>query len=135
LSGNRRTVASAEGSVKPLVLKNSNTGSLRLEFNSAVLVDSGVSPFNLDVVGYLSDNGSVGSSPVRSLVLVSVNGDRGDKDVSSSEVAIAVHDVEGDEGSPEEEHHDRRENSRNSGSTEFSANNEASECEDNEADD
>jgi hypothetical protein len=73
--------------------------------------------------------------PVRCLVLVGINSNRGDENVSSSEVAIAVHDVEGDEGSPEEEHHDTREDSRHSGSTKLSSNNEASESEDHEADD
>lgn len=68
-------------------------------------------------------------------MLVSVNGDGRDKDVSGrSEVAIAVHDVEGDEGSPEEEHHDGREDSGHFRSTEFSSDDEASESENQEAD-
>jgi hypothetical protein len=74
--------------------------------------------------------------PVRSQVLVSVNGHGGDENVSgSSEVSIAVHDVEGDEGSPEEEHHDGREDSGHFRSTKFTSNDQASKSENHEADD
>jgi len=91
-------------------------------------LDSGES---VDTLG----RGGRSSSPVGGQVLAGVDSDGGDKDVSGAKVSVAVHDVEGDEGSPEEEHHDRREDSGNTGSTEFSANNEASEGEDHEADD
>lgn len=74
--------------------------------------------------------------PVRSQVLVSVNGHGGNKNVpSSSEVAIAVHDVEGDEGSPEEEHHDGREDSGHFRSTKFTSDDQASKSENHKADD
>jgi hypothetical protein len=70
-----------------------------------------------------------------SFVLVCVDCNGRDKDVSSAEVSVAVHDVEGNESTPKEEHDDSREDSGNAGSTEFSSNDQASEAEDHEADD
>ena len=69
-------------------------------------------------------------------MLVSVNSNLWNENVSSgSEVAVAIHYVEGDEGSPKEEHHDGRENSGYFRSSKFSSDDEASKSENHKADD
>lgn len=108
-----------------------------VELDLAGVILGGVGPSHFDsrssVDEFLFNDRGL---PVRSQVLVSVNGDGGDKNVSgSSEVAIAVHDVEGDESSPEEEHHDGREDSGHFRSTKFTSDDQASKSEDHEADD
>ena len=137
LNSGKGGIALALGDGDPYVIHSITELIGNLEHDSASLGRVGEGPGGLDSGKSIDNLGGSGrsSSPVAGQVLASIDGNGGDKDVSGAEVSVAVHDVEGDEGSPEEEHHDRREDSRNTGSTEFSANNEASEGEDHEADD
>lgn len=126
------TSALVEGSPFSIV------SSRDVPLNSACSVlSSGHFPcdFNtIQVSGGLGVNNS-GCNPVGSEVLVGIDSNGRDKDVSSTEVTVAVHDVEGNESTPKEEHDDSREDSGNTGSTEFSSDDQASEAKDHEADD